>query len=89
MVKVFLRKLFIVPIRLYQWVISPVLPPACRFYPSCSAYAVEAIMRHGIFKGGFYAARRIMRCHPFNDGGYDPVPPLPSHKIQEPVNQHE
>lgn len=71
-----IRKLAILPIRVYQWCISPLLPKSCRFYPSCSAYAIEAITLHGILKGSLLAARRILRCHPLNDGGYDPVPPV-------------
>jgi uncharacterized protein len=61
-------------IRLYQRLVSPLLPPSCRFYPSCSQYALEAITRHGALKGGWLAARRLVRCHPFHPGGYDPVP---------------
>jgi hypothetical protein len=61
-------------IRLYQGLISPVLPPSCRFVPTCSQYAVEALMKHGFFKGSYLAARRLLRCHPFHVGGYDPVP---------------
>ena len=61
-------------IRLYQRLLSPLLPAACRFYPSCSQYALEAITRHGALKGGWLAARRLTRCHPFHPGGYDPVP---------------
>ena len=61
-------------IRGYQVAISPLLPPSCRFHPSCSAYAVEAIQRHGAFKGGWLALRRIGRCHPWGKSGYDPVP---------------
>lgn len=61
-------------IKLYQYLISPMLPQACRFHPSCSAYAHEAIALHGIARGSFLGARRILRCHPFNPGGYDPVP---------------
>lgn len=61
-------------IRLYQYLISPLLGPSCRFYPSCSHYAREALLKHGFFKGTYLAARRILRCHPFHPGGYDPVP---------------
>lgn len=58
----------------YQYLISPFLGPRCRFYPSCSAYAIEAIQRHGVFKGSYLMCRRLLRCHPFNAGGIDPVP---------------
>lgn len=61
-------------IRGYQKFISPALPPACRFYPSCSQYAIEAIARHGALRGSWLAARRLARCHPFHPGGVDPVP---------------
>jgi putative membrane protein insertion efficiency factor len=61
-------------IRGYKRFISPLLPRACRFYPSCSTYAAEAIERHGTARGIMLAARRIARCHPFHPGGYDPVP---------------
>ena len=61
-------------VRGYQMAISPLLPPACRYYPSCSAYAVEALEKHGALRGAWLAARRIARCHPFRPGGYDPVP---------------
>jgi hypothetical protein len=61
-------------IRLYQMLVSPVLAPnTCRFYPSCSHYGYQAIYKYGIFKGGFLAAWRLLRCNPFNSGGYDPV----------------
>jgi uncharacterized protein len=63
------------PIVAYRRWISPALPARCRFYPSCSAYAIEAIARHGAFRGTLLAIRRLLRCHPFHPGGYDPVPP--------------
>ena len=69
-----MRRLMLAGIRFYQRFISPLLPPACRFYPSCSAYAAGAIERHGAFKGGSLALRRLLRCHPFSRGGFDPVP---------------
>ncbi|MDR2725198.1 MAG: membrane protein insertion efficiency factor YidD [Candidatus Adiutrix sp.] len=62
----------------YQRFISPLLPPACRFRPTCSQYAAEAISRHGLGRGGLLAVWRLLRCHPFGSGGYDPVPPLGS-----------
>ena len=61
-------------IRGYQRFVSPALPPSCRFHPSCSQYALEAVTRHGALKGGWLAARRLARCHPFHPGGFDPVP---------------
>jgi putative membrane protein insertion efficiency factor len=62
------------PIRFYQLAVSPMLPAACRYYPSCSNYAIEAIDKYGALKGGWLAIRRILRCHPFRPGGFDPVP---------------
>jgi putative membrane protein insertion efficiency factor len=62
-------------IRLYQLAIGPLLPRVCRFEPTCSGYALEAIGRHGPYRGLWLATRRILRCHPFHPGGYDPVPP--------------
>jgi uncharacterized protein len=61
-------------IRIYQWTLSPLLGPCCRFYPSCSCYAHTAIERHGVLRGTWLAAGRLLRCHPFARGGYDPVP---------------
>ena len=65
---------FVLVVRLYQRLISPMRPPTCRFYPSCSQYAVTALTRFGPVRGGWLAARRIGRCHPWNPGGVDPVP---------------
>lgn len=67
-------KLLLLPIYFYQYAISPLIGPRCRFYPTCSTYAVEAIKIHGAIKGGYLALRRIARCHPFSEGGDDPVP---------------
>ncbi len=67
-------KILVVGVRAYQVVLSPVLGGACRYYPSCSAYAIEALERHGAWRGGWLALRRIGRCHPFRPGGFDPVP---------------
>tara|TARA_B100001093_G_C26283184_1_gene781999 strand:+ start:415 stop:636 length:222 start_codon:yes stop_codon:yes gene_type:complete len=69
-----LKFIFIFFIRVYQWVISPLFPPSCRFNPTCSSYAIEAITNFGIFKGGFLAIKRIGKCHPWGDQGHDPVP---------------
>lgn len=68
------KKIFIFPIKLYKRFISPILPNSCRFNPSCSSYAVEAIEKHGVFVGFFLAFYRILRCNPFCKGGLDPVP---------------
>lgn len=70
----FPRRLLVLPIRGYQRFISPAFPARCRFSPSCSHYAVEAITRYGILRGTWLAARRLLRCHPFHPGGVDPVP---------------
>jgi len=69
-----MRWLLLALLRVYKVVISPLLPPACRFYPSCSQYAAGAIEKHGAMRGGILAAQRLARCHPFNPGGVDPVP---------------
>lgn len=70
----FLAKALVGLVRGYQWLVSPLLPAACRFYPSCSSYAATAIERHGPARGVYLAARRLLRCHPLNAGGIDPVP---------------
>ena len=69
-----MKRVLIAIIRFYQRTISPMLPPSCRFQPTCSQYAVEAIQKHGALKGGALAFWRILRCNPFCKGGYDPVP---------------
>jgi putative membrane protein insertion efficiency factor len=69
-----LALLLLVPIRFYQLVISPLTPPSCRFTPTCSEYARQAILKHGPFKGLYLAIRRLLRCHPWGGSGYDPVP---------------
>ncbi|AEF18407.1 MULTISPECIES: membrane protein insertion efficiency factor YidD [Thermoanaerobacterium] len=68
-----MKYIFIYLIKFYQKFISPMKPKSCRFYPTCSQYAIDAIMKYGILKGGMMALWRILRCNPFNPGGYDPV----------------
>jgi uncharacterized protein len=72
--RLWLRRLVVLPIRVYQWTISPILPRSCRFMPGCSEYAAEAILAHGPLTGGWLGLRRILRCHPWGGHGYDPVP---------------
>jgi len=69
-----MKPLVLALIRLYQNTISKVLPPSCRFYPSCSQYGYEAVSKYGVLRGGWLAVRRLARCHPLSPGGYDPVP---------------
>ena len=69
-----MSRLLILCIRFYQIFISPLKPPTCRFYPTCSAYAIEAIQKKGPVKGTWLAIKHIAKCHPFHPGGYDPVP---------------
>lgn len=69
-----MRHLFILLVRIYQIAISPLLGSNCRFTPTCSAYSIEALQRHGAWRGGWLAIRRISRCHPWGGDGYDPVP---------------
>lgn len=69
-----IARLAILLVRFYQRALSPLKPPTCRFLPTCSAYTVEALQRHGAWRGGWLATRRICRCHPWGGHGYDPVP---------------
>jgi putative membrane protein insertion efficiency factor len=69
-----MKHLFISIIRFYQKFISPITPPTCRFYPTCSHYGLEAYRRFGVFKGSYLTIKRILKCHPFHPGGVDPVP---------------
>lgn len=69
-----MKKLALAMIRFYRRFISPCFPPHCRFTPTCSAYAYEAISRYGVIKGGWLSLKRLSKCHPFHEGGYDPVP---------------
>ena len=68
-----MRNLLIAFIKLYRYIVSPLVPSSCRFTPSCSAYALDAIAKYGCMKGSYLSVRRILRCHPFHHGGYDPV----------------
>lgn len=86
--KLFLKlpvKLALLFIRFYQMVISPLIGPCCRFYPSCSRYGQEALKKHGLFYGGWLTLKRIVKCGPFHPGGYDPVPEIQkkNHKKQQ------
>ncbi|KAB2890420.1 MAG: membrane protein insertion efficiency factor YidD [Desulfobulbaceae bacterium] len=67
------KRFLLVLVRGYQYLISPLFPPCCRFTPTCSAYTIQAIEKYGVFRGLFLSFRRILRCHPFSAGGYDPV----------------
>lgn len=69
----FFRQVICVPIKIYQYLLSPIMTPCCRFYPSCSEYAITAIMNYGMGKGIWLACCRLLRCHPWSRGGYDPV----------------
>jgi uncharacterized protein len=75
-------------IRLYQWTVSPLLGPRCRFYPSCSQYALQALLRFGVLRGSWLALRRLGRCHPWHPGGFDPVP-QPARPLQCSHHAHE
>ncbi len=80
-----MSRLLIGLIRIYQRFVSPYKPRTCRFYPTCSHYALEAIQVHGALRGGWLATRRVLRCHPLNPGGFDPVPPKQPASKQKPV----
>ncbi|CBH22703.1 hypothetical protein SAMN02745120_2561 [Acetoanaerobium noterae] len=71
--KDFISRILILIIRFYQKFISPLKGPTCRFYPTCSAYSIEAIKKYGPIKGSYLSLRRILKCHPFHEGGYDPL----------------
>jgi putative membrane protein insertion efficiency factor len=72
-IKGFPKSLVLLIIRFYRCFISPLFPPSCRYEPTCSAYAYEAVQKYGVCRGVFMAVKRILRCHPFHSGGYDPV----------------
>jgi putative membrane protein insertion efficiency factor len=72
--KKLIRHIFLLPVYLYRYSISPLLPSSCRYTPTCSKYAVDAVLKHGIFKGGLLSVKRIFSCHPWGGSGYDPVP---------------
>ncbi|NBD22714.1 membrane protein insertion efficiency factor YidD [Paenibacillus sp. T1] len=80
-----MRTIIKAPIHVYRRFISPIKPPTCRFYPSCSAYALEAIDKHGPLRGSWLAAKRICRCHPFHPGGIDYVPPTREELARRPT----
>ncbi|GAV21042.1 hypothetical protein MMIC_P2021 [Mariprofundus micogutta] len=75
-----MRKLVLILVRFYQLCISPVMPAHCIHTPTCSQYAIEAVESHGVLRGVWLAVKRLLRCHPFSKGGYDPVPEVAHHK---------
>lgn len=83
-----IARIMMAMIRGYQRFISPMLPPRCRYYPSCSQYALEAIQLHGPAKGGWLGFRRILRCHPLRPGGFDPVPGSAPAAETDPPDRH-
>lgn len=74
-----ITKILIYSIKIYRQFISPLFPPCCRFHPTCSQYAIDALTTFGFWRGGYLAIKRIFRCHPFHPGGYDPIP----HSLEE------
>ena len=78
-----MKKIFILLIRFYQKFISPLFPAKCRYYPTCSQYTLEAIQEYGAIKGTYLGIKRILRCHPFHEGGYDPVPKRKIEDLEE------
>ena len=82
-------RVLLVPVNFYRRWISPVLPPSCRFEPSCSAYAVEALTTHGALRGSWLTIRRLLRCGPWHPGGYDPVPPRRSSTVRSASSANE
>ena len=78
-----MKKIFILLIRFYQKFISPLFPAKCRYYPTCSQYTLEAIQEYGAMKGTYLGIKRILRCHPFHEGGYDPVPKRKIEDLEE------
>jgi uncharacterized protein len=79
-----MRSMLLMPIRVYQYAISPFLAPHCRYHPTCSEYAAEAITRHGASRGLWMGVKRVARCHPWAEGGYDPVPEkTPNHESRK------
>ena len=77
-----LQKAALGMLRGYKWIISPLLPPACRYVPTCSEYAMEAVERYGVLRGSWMAGARLLRCHPFVKGGYDPLPLAAEHDCE-------
>lgn len=82
-----MKRAVLLLLRLYKRFVSPLLPPACRFYPTCSVYAMQAVERFGVLKGGYLAVRRLLRCHPFHPGGVDPVPKTFSWRVRPPAER--
>ncbi len=70
---IFLKRIIVLLIRFYQICISPLFPPTCRFEPTCSAYFIQAVEKYGVFKGSYLGIKRILKCHPWHEGGYDPL----------------